>query len=630
MTHLLQIALGPVQGFIATARRSRDLWFGSYILSELSKAAACSLHGKGAELIFPAPSLAADLKPDSELLVANIISAQLPSSGLEAARAVLEAARQDVGKRWEELCNKALKEVKPRLHSRDKPQKLALIRDCVWKAQLGDVVEFVCAAVPMAAGTSYREANDRLRNLMAQRKSTRDFTPYLENFHLPKSSLDGARSTVLAEFAGNEAIDARLARLRVGIDPDEQLDTPGMVKRVVGRARGFVPVARVASARWLQRANKEQPALLTDLITAYDGLRADGLATPLEGKYKEYGWVACFPYDAELLYPERVEAETGKLMRALEKKDRKAWDMDALAAVVKQLENAMLPLKREMDGTPQPYYGMLLADGDRMGALIDAAAGHADGLQMHRRVSSALARFAEGVPTLMANSGGACIYSGGDDVFGLVPLHCAMSCANALRQEFERALDAVAGELEIAAKDRPTLSVGIALVHMLEPLADVRELTRRAEALAKGQALASSGKDRNALALIAKPRSGAEYSCRIRWDEEAALERMGAWTAWLDAGKLPGGLPHELQNVWRECEGVFSATGDGAGDFARLWKARVTTVLDKKRQGDGEPLDKKEKDSLIAGLCPQEAASRDALDLLLLARWLGAHGEEVT
>ncbi|HMX54263.1 MAG: type III-B CRISPR-associated protein Cas10/Cmr2, partial [Candidatus Accumulibacter sp.] len=34
-TWLLEIAIGPVQGFIAAARRSRDLWAGSHLLSEL-------------------------------------------------------------------------------------------------------------------------------------------------------------------------------------------------------------------------------------------------------------------------------------------------------------------------------------------------------------------------------------------------------------------------------------------------------------------------------------------------------------------------------------------------------------------------------------------------------------------
>ena len=41
--HLLLVSLGPVQDFIAQARRSRDLWFGSHLLSELSRAAAKSL-----------------------------------------------------------------------------------------------------------------------------------------------------------------------------------------------------------------------------------------------------------------------------------------------------------------------------------------------------------------------------------------------------------------------------------------------------------------------------------------------------------------------------------------------------------------------------------------------------------
>jgi CRISPR-associated protein Cmr2 len=38
--YLLALSIGPVQNFIAAARRTRDLWFGSHVLSEISKAAA--------------------------------------------------------------------------------------------------------------------------------------------------------------------------------------------------------------------------------------------------------------------------------------------------------------------------------------------------------------------------------------------------------------------------------------------------------------------------------------------------------------------------------------------------------------------------------------------------------------
>ena len=36
MKYLVEIAVGPVQAFIASARKLRDLWFGSTLLSELS------------------------------------------------------------------------------------------------------------------------------------------------------------------------------------------------------------------------------------------------------------------------------------------------------------------------------------------------------------------------------------------------------------------------------------------------------------------------------------------------------------------------------------------------------------------------------------------------------------------
>ena len=64
MPHLLAISVGPVQEFIASARRSRDLWFGSWLLSELSKAAAKQI-GKD-NLIFPSVTDPKDLNPGSE------------------------------------------------------------------------------------------------------------------------------------------------------------------------------------------------------------------------------------------------------------------------------------------------------------------------------------------------------------------------------------------------------------------------------------------------------------------------------------------------------------------------------------------------------------------------------------
>src|SRR5690606_34165073 len=101
--HLLLVTLGPVQEFIAQARRTRDLWYGSHLLPELGRAAARALADGGADLIFPAlrkgdaelSPCRAPVRPDGTppQNVANKLLAEVPA-GLDPenlARSVREA-----------------------------------------------------------------------------------------------------------------------------------------------------------------------------------------------------------------------------------------------------------------------------------------------------------------------------------------------------------------------------------------------------------------------------------------------------------------------------------------------------------------------------------------------------------
>jgi len=98
MKHLFLVSVGPVQTFIASARRTRDLWFGSWLLSELSKAAAHEIvnNRPGNRLIFPAPpneQLQELLKEGSELNVANKIVALVDESPADLGQKVYEAIK---------------------------------------------------------------------------------------------------------------------------------------------------------------------------------------------------------------------------------------------------------------------------------------------------------------------------------------------------------------------------------------------------------------------------------------------------------------------------------------------------------------------------------------------------------
>src|SRR5215212_6083504 len=104
MAYLISIAIGPVQDFISTARRSRDLWFGSWLLSELSKAAANEVaDGDVSRLVFPSPDRWEDLAPRSAFNVANKIVAVVD----EKPEAVGERARRAVLRRLLEITEDA-------------------------------------------------------------------------------------------------------------------------------------------------------------------------------------------------------------------------------------------------------------------------------------------------------------------------------------------------------------------------------------------------------------------------------------------------------------------------------------------------------------------------------------------
>src|SRR5690242_8743467 len=107
-THLLLVTLGPVQDFIAQARRTRDLWYGSHLLSELSRAAARTLIDEGGKLIFPSletgdaqlVTCLAPLRDDTTppQNIANKLLAEVPE-GTDPQQ-LAKAARKAVADYW--------------------------------------------------------------------------------------------------------------------------------------------------------------------------------------------------------------------------------------------------------------------------------------------------------------------------------------------------------------------------------------------------------------------------------------------------------------------------------------------------------------------------------------------------
>ncbi len=485
--HLLLITLGPVQDFIAAARRTRDLWYGSHILSELSRAAARALVQGGATLVFPAlagdhPELeacSAPLRSDRQppLNVANKLLAEVPD-GVDPRHlaktvrgAVLGFWRSDIAAPVRLTCSRLLADGS----------------EAAWTEQIDGFVEFLATWAPL---DTYASARSAVEQAIAARKHLRDFQPWRHlRGAVPKSSLDGARETILRRAPERDAALARKYR----IAPAEELDAVGLVKRGGGAPEQFVPIANVALAPWVELARRTVPGPLEALKAACRDARIARVDRP------DLPCARPFPFQANILLPNRwksVFTEQGL------DGDPIAWGRLHVGPLLRVLRD------------PYPYVACLVADGDRMGRAIQALGS----AEAHRAFSRDLSDFASEARRIVEQRHrGSLVYAGGDDVLAFLPLPEALPCAEALRHHFAHVMDSGCGRLSL--DQRPTLSVGIGVGHLMESMADLLALGREAEQCAKGRGLGPVGRERNALAVVVDKRSGGKRSWRAQWTD---------------------------------------------------------------------------------------------------------------
>ncbi len=459
MRHLLAVSIGPVQDFISAARRTRDLWFGSHVLSEISKAAALEI---GADrLIFPNRADAEN--PEGH--AANVIVALLPEG--QKPRDVARDAAQVAQDRWEDFAKEAFRLAKE-----------YILEDRALR-QISDVIEFYWASAPLATDSDYPKARRRLMQLLAGRKMCRNFDPW-QGERVPKSSLDGGRETVFRELKDEDEIAQRNQELR--LNTKEQLDAVGLVKRLATGRQQYPSVSRIAADPWLRGISDSDGNKLAGILAECG--KIDKVLTRLNTK--RFPQFTAFPFEGTAVYLTRHK----ELWKGTK---RTAADFEDLSRTVKALQKTF--------GTPDPYMAILVADGDKMGKVISGI----EKVEDHRTFSRDLGTFAQEAAQTIAQHSGCLVYSGGDDVLAFLPVDQCLACARKLHDRFGTLLHAYR-----QPGVEPTLSVGIAIGHSMEPLEDLLHFAREAEKAAKG-------KDRDGLAVHLHPRGGPPIKVRNGW-----------------------------------------------------------------------------------------------------------------
>ena len=627
---LVTLSLGPVQSLIGAARRTRDLWCGSWLLSEAARAAARVLHQQHPGcLIFPCPEdpdtdLEPQDKPGDAANIANILRAEIRVPDAAAARALCKEAESAAVSRLTALGDSARNEMKRMGRS---------VREEVWQAQIGDILEGFAAWVSTTASgdddaddDDYAQASRRLGGVLAARKATRDFRACkplpLPVGGLPKSSLDGALETVLPDWPATDR-----ARRKLRLSKGEQLDALGVMKRLAGDSDQFTAWSRVAADPWIEQLTAEQQQRL---CAAYEPLVDLELATRIRGNARIY---AVLPFDAQMLYAFRLD---NALSEARDEPDaiRALSDLRECMKQISREKTSTVPgsngaaagassieqISREKAstgrpaGAPVPYAAILKADGDRMGKLLS----YADSADRARVISRALHGFASSVPGIVRKHRGHAIYAGGDDILALVPLAQALRCSRALAEAFRDSLRGIATEMGVPEDERPTLSVGLGIGHLMEPLGALRARAERAEHAAKEGG--DPDTSRNALAIALGIRSGAELCWRAQWSDTSAFKALDTMTAAFRDDLLPTRVAYDLRSIDLR---LARLRGDDSACARGMRSAEVQRMLDRARIQGGSHRIPDDRKGLIVERAQAQPLQALA-DTLIVARWLSA------
>lgn len=561
-------SIGPVQEFIAQARRTRDLWFGSFLLSELSKAGAKKFQELGGTLIFPVFNESSAEPNNAPNKILGKISHEQPSS---VARQVKKA----VYNKWKEYADFVREIVDP------------YIQIGTWNRQVDDLIEFYAVWTEMqtqeeaanASASPYHMALQEVEGLMAARKTLRDFKQNEPGalFGEPKSSLDGGRESVFQK----QKTPQQLAKW--GIGEHESLDAISVIKRLSLHkhpSKTFPSVCDKAFAPYqnMLEQNEQMKKAATQYVKAVE-------------TYLENTNLTVAPLDlseASLFYERRIEDFLEQCgLVGIARTEAKNDITQLLEKYFKgeYSKHHGQPIKPPV---PSPYYAFLMADGDKMGSQLR----NIQHVESHIAFSKTLSTFASKARGIISKCEGTLIYGGGDDVMAYVPVHQCLEAAGKLQREFVSTMKA-----HQHSEIPPSISIGIAIVHMLEPLEEVRSMARQAEQYAK--------QERNSLAIHFQKRGGGDtmnISVSFQIDPVASIQEM---TAWLKQSYFTSGFAYGLRELYQTYEqSSFRKQPEILDELIPLEIRRL--AFKKKTEAKTEQETKEWIDQLIAKYIPKK------------------------
>lgn len=605
----IALALGPVGRFISAGRRSRDLWYGSRLLAEMTRQAVDFLCQKdNAQTEFWTPDTendrlklrffdASGLHRYEGPVISNKVRAIVHAPNADAVRVLLQATEAHVRGWLVEQLEQNKDEQNDRVGV--DLQAFEAQKDGILQ---GDFLEFY-AGFKMVGSDEYPEhaALKRAQTLRDARKNARIFGgPSWTRAGHVRSSLEPGRDAVLIQYdrddKPDEAFTTRLNREIKGIRSSEKLDAIGLLRRFAamkeedsGRDQllpdlPFPPLSRVTADPWIsgiQQAKGDSRAALREIFHTLMALECatgpgrtasrDALHL-LSSPCREPGnrsdatqnreWLLAngfFPYDASLLFEGAVIAKEREL-QTFKKQQRRAGVPDKAAESVEVALRTLHRLKRPIAvlhkavGVPPHYYALLTADGDGVGSVLSALENQPDELVLVQ----ALDRFAEEACEIIGDNShrGFAFYVGGDELSGYLPVDTVLLAALKLADTFDHRVRMCG----VAGADKLTLSIGIVIAHSKHDLRDVRNRAQKCLEKAKDRRREDVRLTGTHASWIQVNESTAGGGDRISAGRTADyVHDLLAWTTLLKKEKLSLSTAHGLLQDLHRLKGVLAS-----------------------------------------------------------------------
>lgn len=501
----LHFTLGPVQSFVTQARRTRDIWAGSFLLSYLAGQAMYAVLEDDARIVFPSVQ-----DKDRELTDRLLIAISNHKKGLEINEGPFigtlpnrfkaevpehfdpACCQKAVAQAWRKIADAVWDNYVARLADRGSNTKQ------IWDRQINSFWD-------IAWVLSEDEESDHLLDC---RKNWRSFVPEIE--HGDKCTVMGNLQEISGYFSSRSREEREYQRnfwsaIRGGtgekdLRSDERLCAISLVKRffpqVSKRCIGWkVPVnypstVYLSAVHWMKKMLEQKGELVEEFLRTAEN---SGLSQYTHGEYETK--INCFERVQKDKYVSKFINLDGNFFHETTLSNERLWPENS-----REARKQLIKMLGKFGELSKPFYAVLLMDGDHLGALLQE--------YESEEVSKGLERFSQNVYETVQNNNGVLIYAGGDDVLALLPMQDALRTAIELRNEYEEAFR----DSKIP-KGKATISAGIIFTHHHAPLKSVlKEAHRLLDKVAKEKT------GRNSLAINVWKTAGPALSWSAPWE----------------------------------------------------------------------------------------------------------------